>query len=752
MSKIGIDVEANISKAKKDLQSLDKEVKNLQKTASKGAKLNLGGVSASKGAMPNKGGFSMGGLGVDKLGDLGKFTDVKGLVRGGLGRLGGMSLSGLGGGAMAAGGIAAVGVAAATAWYSHIKGLVDEGKQAQATYDRLNATLGQIGKNVAGISDVSTTVQFLQEMAAKGKTPLEALEQTANRLMVAFRGNQTEVKKWTTIIADMAAGSGESATMLTEVITKAKQFDTVEFSVFTQLNEKGIPIIKALSEHLGITTEKAEELARAGKVTGDNFMAAYEIAHRMTFAGANAQGGTSTVEGAQNAITQYRQLQAAAATQGYNSQMLPYLQERAAYEENKYKDPYERLNSQASGMLLGGLEVGWQKFTDGLADFGDWCGKLLGSNIADTLGSTESINASIGTYSFQTFGVQGAMYKSASHMEVLERELAEAQLDYDDFQDDESKARLDAAQQAYNDNWHTSAEIDGWLNSMRAQLEQERAKANSSKFDEDTRNNARQAVRDLEAAIKVCEDAMRAVKAHEAELAEVERQRKAEAEGQRVLQQHQINSATTSQEHARALGFTNYDALKAEHGEIIGRIYEGKGTQADLDRLKELQKVVDIANREAENARKEQQRAAEQAEGRRQYDLGQTEAGRVQLQVEQEAAKLKALGFTPDEVQARLDAMRDRLLTEAQDKQRQADAALQERYTDNYYNYRGSADSHALGNYRWERNAWGAAGATYTTFQSPIDQQQLDQLERANSNLKALISATQKIDTRALAQ
>lgn len=735
MSKIGIDVEANISKAKKDLQSLDKEVKNLQKTASKGAKINLGGASA------NKGGFSMGGLGVDKLGDLGKFTDIKGLVRGGLGRLGGMSLAGLGGGAMAAGGVAAAGVAAATAWYSHIKGLVDEGKQAQATYDRLNATLGQIGKNVAGISDVSTTVQFLQEMAAKGKTPLEALEQTANRLMVAFRGNQTEVKKWTTIIADMAAGSGESATMLTEVITKAKQFDTVEFSVFTQLNEKGIPIIKSLAEHLGITTEKAEELARAGKVTGDNFMAAYELAHRMTFARANAQGGTSTVEGAQNAITRYRELQAAAATQGYNSQMLPYLQERAAYEENKYRDPYQRLNSQASGMLLGGLEVGWQKFTDGLADFGDWCGKLLGSNIADTLGSTESINASIGTYSFQTFGVKGAMYKSASNMEILERQLAEAQLDYDTYQDDESKARLDAAQQAVNDNWHTSAEIDGWLNTMRAQLEQERAKANSSKFDDDTRQNARQAVRDLEAAIKICEDAMRAVKAHEAELAEVERQRKAEAEGQRVLQQHQINSASTSQEHARALGFSNYDALKAEHSNIIGRIYEGKGTQADLDRLKELQKVVDIANREAEAARKN-------TDERRAYDLGQTEAGRVQLQVEQEAAKLKALGFTPDEVQSRLDAMRDRLVTEAQDKQQRLESSIEDQ--------RGSVSfacgGDALSYHRWERNAWGAAGATYTTFQSPIDQQQLDQLERANSNLKALISATQAIDTRALAQ
>ena len=63
MSKIGIDVEANISKAKKDLQSLDKEVKNLQKTASKGAKINLKGVAPKGGSGSNsKGGFSIGGM------------------------------------------------------------------------------------------------------------------------------------------------------------------------------------------------------------------------------------------------------------------------------------------------------------------------------------------------------------------------------------------------------------------------------------------------------------------------------------------------------------------------------------------------------------------------------------------------------------------------------------------------------------------------------------------------------------------
>lgn len=747
MSKIGIDVEANISKAKKDLQSLDKEVKNLQKTASKGAKINLKGVAPKGGNGSNsKGGFSIGGMQIDKLGDLGQLTDVKGLLRGGLGRLGGMSLGGLGGVAAGAAAGAGVAVAAAGAWYSHVKGLVEQGKEAQTTYERLSATLGQIGKNVAGVSDVSTTVKFLQETAAKGKTPLEALEQTANRLMVAFQGNQSEVKKWTEIIADMSAGSGESATMLTEVITKAKQFDTVEFSVFTQLNEKGIPIIKSLADHLGITTEKAEELARAGKVTGDNFMAAYEIAHRMTFAGANAQGGTSTVAGAQNAITQYQALQAAAATEGYNSQMLPYLQERAALEEQRYKDAHYRLSNQASGMLVGSLDKGWQTFTDSVSDFGDWCAKLVSSGSVDSLSSSESIGASIGTLGFRNFGVEGVMYKSQQSVERLQREVDEAQQDYDLYQDDESKARLERAQQALNDNWENSAVIDGYLQSMRAQLEQERSKISNDEFSDEARANARQAAQDLSEAISICEDALRAVKAHEAELAEIEKQKRAEAEGQRVRDAYNLSRADTASAYATAMGFSSLDALKGEYNTIRGRIDDGKGTQADLDRLNELQKVIDLAEKEAETA-------ARQAQSRREYDLsaaaaGGDQASRVQLQLEQESAKLKALGFTPDEVESRLNAMRDRLITEAEEKQRQTSASLENQYSSISYACGGGAMDY----HKWERNAWGAAGATYTTFQNPLDQQQLDQLERANANLTSLIKATREIDTRTLAQ
>lgn len=705
MNKIGIDVEANVSKAKKDLQSLEKDIKGIQKTASKGARFNVKGINNTTNnnrTNNNGGGLSLGGMKVEKLGDLNKLTDVRGLLSGGLNKLGGMSLGGLGG--VAAGAAVGVGTAAAVAgaWYQQINEIVERGRQAQTTYERLNATLGQIGKNVAGITDVSTTVKFLQETAAKGKTPLEALEQTANRLMVAFQGNQTEVKKWVEIIADMSAGSGEGVTMLTEIITKAQQFDTVEFSVFTQLNEKGIPIIKALSEHLGITTEKAEELARAGKVTGDNFMAAYEIAHRMTYAGANTQDGTSTVSGAQNAIDRYRELQAAAATQGYNSQMLPYLQERAALEERKYHDPYERLNSRASGSLLGGLEVKWQKFTDGVSDFGEWASKLLGAGQIDDLSISESLGASLGTQAFQAFGADGIM-------------------------------------RGIDGEWVKSAEIDGYINSMREQLQQERAKMTNENFSDEARAHARQAVADLESAISICEDALRAVKAHEAELAEIERQRKAEEEGKRVRDSYNLSRAQTASDYASAMGFTSLDALRDEYNGIRGRVNDGNGTQRDLDRINELQKVIDIADR--------------QEQSRREYDLANgDQASRVQLQMEQESAKLKALGFTPEEVESRLNAMRDRLVREAEEKQRVTEQNIQNQRDSISYGSPSDSINGAQSYHRWERNAWGAAGATYTTFQNPIDQQQLDQLEAANNNLKALINATRAIDTRALAQ
>lgn len=82
--------------------------------------------------------MNFGGISLDKVSDLQGLTDVKGLVKGGLGRLGGISLGGIGAGTAAVAGIGAVGVGAAVAWYDHAKGLVEQGKDANDTYERLN--------------------------------------------------------------------------------------------------------------------------------------------------------------------------------------------------------------------------------------------------------------------------------------------------------------------------------------------------------------------------------------------------------------------------------------------------------------------------------------------------------------------------------------------------------------------------------------------------------------------------------------
>lgn len=742
-NKIQIDVTADVSKAKKDLLSLEKGVDRLQKNSrSKGrGNATSGGTSG--------GGLNFGGISLDKVSDLQGLTDVKGLLKGGLGRLGGISLGGIGAGTAAVAGIGAVGVGAAVAWYDHAKGLVEQGKDANDTYERLNQTLGRLGKNVAGLTDVSTTVKHIQETAAKGKVPLEDLERTTNMLMLAFKGNQTEVQKWLTIIADMSAGSGEAADTLAELVTRAKQFDTVEFAVFEALNEKGIPVLDKLAEHLGITTEEARKLAEAGKVTGDNFMKAYELAHAVTYAGANMQGGTATVAGAQNAITKYQELQAQAATQGYNAEMLPYLQERAALEEARYKDPYYRLNNEASGNIVGRIEVAFNKIADGAADFGNWVSRLITSDVANTMSNTESINASIGSYGF-SMGAESVMYKgSKSDTERLEQALVEAEREHSIWNNEDTLAALEQARKNYNENWESSAVIDGYLQTLKQQLEQELAKVYNDSLDDEAKGNAKQAVTDLQNAIKVCEEAMIAVKQHEAELAEIERKKKAEQEAAAVKEQYARETAKTAAEHAVALGYTGLDALMKDYEKIKGRITGGTGTSADLERIKALQKVVDVAAKETEQQKK-------LAESRADYDLqakaaAGDQSAKVQMQMQQEADKLKSLGFTNDEVQTRLEDMRNRLLADANDKQTALQDTLNDRYADTQYQTSGDSSLGGLGYHKWEANAWGASGATYTSFQNPIDQKQLQELEEANTQLKELIAATKGIDTKAYA-
>lgn len=173
--------------------------------------------------------------------------------------------------------------------------------------------------------------------------------------MLAFKGNQKETAKWTNILADMSAGTGQSVDYFAELITKANQFGTVEFEVFNQLNEKGIPIIDQLKGKFGDTKEEIEKAAQAGKITAAEFMKAFEAAHKVSMEGANAAKAAASRMDIQNQTAQYEELEAANVARGYDAAQMEYDKARRDRAKARSEDEYLIASSEALGDALGDL-------------------------------------------------------------------------------------------------------------------------------------------------------------------------------------------------------------------------------------------------------------------------------------------------------------------------------------------------------------------------------------------------------------
>lgn len=265
-NKIQLDVTTNTANAIKGFQKVQNEILKTSQTADKANK-KLSGIGG-KGGNAN-GGF-MGSLqnvamqklqGFDKWGITNKISSLS-QMGGSFGRIGGMLARG---GPYVAAAAAALSPAIAMGYLGNKRA-----EQGQALFNEertLEQRLGNIQKNQGGSGFVKGLTNDLQQMAIKGKVPIEELTKSASRMMLAFKGNQSEVKKWTSIIADMAAATGESTDFFADLISRAEQFGTVESSVLTQMNEKGIPIFAELGKLLGVSTEQAKKLAEQGKIT-----------------------------------------------------------------------------------------------------------------------------------------------------------------------------------------------------------------------------------------------------------------------------------------------------------------------------------------------------------------------------------------------------------------------------------------------------------------------------------------------------
>lgn len=330
----------------------------------------------------NRGGM-LGGINVGKTSLLGlNTTKLSGAIN--LARsYGSYALTGVapiaGSGAIAT---AALPVAAVGGLLMNASSNVDKGRQKYEGYQQLNASLGTLIKNLTGSTiGASKLAKQVQKIGELGVVPIDELKEGANRLLLAFKGNTVEAAKWTQILADISAGTGESVSSLSELITRAKQFGEVDFEVFNQLNEKGIPVLDALEGKFGKTREEIQKAFSEGKVAAEDFIVALEKAYEVTLKGSNAAQGQVTLTQLQQRYENLSQEESSKYTEGYDRVKSQQVQRRIDWQEARNSDITLAANAAGAGSALARLTnvvdditFGFKKFGQGLVDFG---GKLF---------------------------------------------------------------------------------------------------------------------------------------------------------------------------------------------------------------------------------------------------------------------------------------------------------------------------------------------------------------------------------------
>lgn len=275
MADLRVNVTADVSKAKKDLKGLENDIKRMQRTASK----PVGGKGGAGGLSGKGGGFNLGSLG--SLGG-GGF----------LGKIGGFAAAA--GPYVAAAAAAIKGIKAMNdAWANINKNVYAYNAKAIEMNEKFGAITKSFTGTTAGVKALTANIQYL---GANGTVPVDQLQQSAGRLLMAFKGNTVETTKFTHIIADLAAATGRSTDEIADVIVKVESLGYAEESNIKQLQEMGIPIYQGIAKELGISVGEAKELVKAGKLYTAEFEASLEAAKKLSAETANTRKNLTTVQ------------------------------------------------------------------------------------------------------------------------------------------------------------------------------------------------------------------------------------------------------------------------------------------------------------------------------------------------------------------------------------------------------------------------------------------------------------------------
>lgn len=647
--KVGIETSINNKPALQGLKTLQTEIKRTGQIAEQqNKKMSLGGgIGKGRTTVLSKGGTTSGfGETVknflsDKLGGLtSKFSGIGGGIGG---RLGGLAKLGPYGAAIAATiGLPVLGY----------KVTAKRAEQGQARFNQersLNNNLGNLNRNMGGSGDVSRLTKDLIELGIKGSIPVENLTKTAQRMMLAFKGNQSEVRKWTALIADMAAGTGESADFFAELVTKAQQFGTVENESLKQMNEKGIPIYRTLGDILGVSAEEAKKIAEQGKITAEQFKKAAEEAVKISVAGANQN---NVIKNAQYYQKQTQELQNDFYARTYTAEFEKVRTEHAKRELEAEKayltkqdvetmhETWARMGAQAEDLWLT-MKDGWN---DLMRDLGEELSGLM-SWLEDKINDTQNINA------------QNSMNKLDSHVAGLNLSaqahgVTLSELAYG-MEDSDSVAKL-------------SSKIE----TMKKLIEQTEHDIADPYVDEERKKNGEVLVQQAKEQLAILEQTLEK-KQKDIEL-EKERQRLAkrakEIQVETLLSdaQHENDYIKAWRLNHRQDKFTNADEVRTRYDEAKQNMRSGKGTDADVEFVKHFKPMFDMID-------KKQKEEEAKAKGRENFELsykaknGDRQAA-FQIDMNRTLEQMVKLGYSLEDINKHVTGEQDKMIKDRENK------------------------------------------------------------------------------------
>lgn len=182
-------------------------------------------------------------------------------------------------------GFALNGITAAANLISPVLDALKAGFQDMLADENMTVLLAQFTK----CQEAATTLQAnLDHLAANGVVAIDDLAKAASKLSLHFGKNTTATTEWTRIFADIAASGITSADTLANTWSKVMANGFADSRALNQLQNVGIPIIKALAAELDVASYKVLELAKNKEISADTYCAAIRRMHSEEFEGLNS--------------------------------------------------------------------------------------------------------------------------------------------------------------------------------------------------------------------------------------------------------------------------------------------------------------------------------------------------------------------------------------------------------------------------------------------------------------------------------